>query len=219
MSNTTISCIFPLVETVHPPYITLNETPCGLSCGHPRDFHVVFTREEENKLKIIIFIISLTALFFAPLYICVAISKRLKYQRSFSSLPFALQCPFFISSGYLLLALITMSPHVFGFASIICNDNDYTLTRDIFYNVPCSLTAIGVYLCIRLVIFYTCAHSIELALTLYYPNSMQLKRYFHICIWTCIGIGIIPISLTKSVVGDYYLGFCTTSLSSRSYLL
>merc|ERR1712060_742205 len=86
-------------------------------------------------------------------------------------------------------------------------------------NLPCSLTAIGMYIAIRLAVFYICAFSISLVLALYCPTFKQLRRYFHISVWACIGIGIIPLVQKKSVAGDLYLGFCTTSLNSRENLL
>merc|ERR1719397_1259366 len=90
---------------------------------------------------------------------------------------------------------------------------------DTFRNIPCSVTAIGVYLGIRLAVLYTCALSVSLAITSCYPRCIQRKCCFHLIVWSLIGIGIIPLVMLKSITGDYYFGICTTSLTSRIDLL
>jgi len=219
MSNTTTSCVFPLVTTKYPPYVTIGDTPCGLSCRQSQDFFIVYTRQEYNLLWTIISVVSLVTLCLTPLYLYAAITVRCRSQRSFLNLPFAYQCPFFISCGYLAVTAITMSPFLFGISSIICNDDEPTLTRDSFHNFSCSLTAIGVYVGIRLGVFYTCALSVSLVVTLYWPRFEQPKKYYHLLVWGCIALGIIPLIRMKSITGDYYLGICTTSLTSRFHLL
>jgi len=219
MSVDNTACIYPLVESLQSPYITINEASCGISCGDTRDFFIVFTREEDKLLKTIILVISLITISVTPIYVCIAILERCRSEKSCVALPFAYQCPFFVSSGYILLCLTALSPFLFGPFSIICNSEENTLTIASFHNVPCSLTAIGVYLGIRLAVLYTCALSVSLALTLYRPTLLQPKRYFHLLIWGCIGLGIIPWVMLKSITGDYYFGICTTSLTSRLDLL
>jgi len=219
MSNSTVPCIYPLVVTTHSPFITLSETSCGISCGNTHDFSLFYTIKEEENLKMIIFLISLMTLCLTPVYLCIVVSQRQQTQRSFLTLPFAYQCPFFISSGYLLVSVITMSPFFFGDFSIICNEDEQTLTRNSFQNIPCTLTAIGVHIGIRLAVFYTCALSVSLVLTLYKPKFVQQKRYYHIFIWACVALGICFLWRSKSISGDYYLGICTTSLTSRWHLL
>jgi len=219
MSIENTACIYPLVETLQSPYVTINEASCGISCGDTRDFFIVFTREEDTLLKTIILVISLITISLTPIYIGIAILERCRSEKSCVALPFAYQCPFFVSSGYILLCLTALSPFLFGPFSIICNSEENTLTIASFHNVPCSLTAIGVYLGIRLAVLYTCALSVSLALTLYRPTLVQRKRYFHLLIWGFIGLGIIPWVMLKSISGDYYIGICTTSLTSRLNLL
>lgn len=218
MSTSNFSCIYPLVETIHSPAITFGETSCGLSCEDPRNFYLFLTSREEGKLKVIILTLSLVTICVSPVYFCLVFSRRIRTERFFS-LPFTYQCPVFISSGYILLAFITMSPNWFGYRSIICNNDEPSITMNSFNNIPCSLTAIGVYIGMRVALFYNCTLSISLVLTLYYPNFVQLKRYYHIPVWTCISLGIIPLVMTRSIRGDYYLGFCTSSLNSRQLLL
>jgi len=212
-------CIYPLVESLQSPYITSNEASCGISCGDNRDFFIVFTRKEDEILKTIILVLSLITISLTPLYMSIAISERCRSERSCVSLPFAYQCPFFISSGYILLCLIALTPFLFGPVSIICNSEENSLTIGSFCNVPCTVTAIGVYIGIRLAVLYTSALSVSLALTLYYPTFVQRKRWFHLIIWSSIGLGIIPLVMLKSITGDYYFGICTTSLTSRLNLL
>jgi len=192
MSIENPACIYPLVESLQSPYITVNEASCGISCGDTRDFFIVFTKEEDKLLKTIILVISLITISLTPLYMSIAILERCRSEKSCLGLPFAYQCPFFISSGYILLCLSALTPFVFGPFSIICNSEENTLTIASFHNVPCSLTAIGVYLGIRLAVLYTCALSVSLVLTLYWPTLVQRKRYFHLMIWGFIGLGIIP---------------------------
>jgi len=219
MSNITSSCIFPLVNTKYEPYVIFEESPCGISCQDPLEFFVFFTRKERARLKDTMFIISLITVFFTPFYFCIVLSERAKIKRNIRNIPFSYQCPLFISSGYLLVTFITTCPFVFGAASIICNEDEWTRTQDSFHNVPCTLTAFGVYIGIRLTVFYTCALSVSLALALYFPKMKQKKRYYHFVVWACIFIGSIPIYRAKSISGDYNMGFCTTTLSSRFHLL
>jgi len=219
MSVENTRCIYPLVESLQSPYITFNEASCGISCGDTRDFFIIFTRKEDEILKTIILVVSLITMSLTPLYMIIAISERCRSARSCVALPFVYQCPFFISSGYILLCLIALSPFLFGPFSIICNSEENSLTISSIYNVPCSVTAIGVYIGIRLAVLYTSALSVSLALTLYYPRFVQRKRWFHLIIWSFIGLGIIPLVMLNSITGDYYLGICTTSLTSRIYLL
>jgi len=219
MSVDNTLCIYPLVESLQSPYLISDGALCGISCADRRDFFIFFTREEDKILKTIILVVCLATISLTPLYVSVAISERCRSEKSCLALPFAYQCPFFISSGYILTSLIALSPFLFGPLSIICNSGENTLTMASFQNIPCSFTAIGVYLGIRLAVLYTCALSISLALTLYHPTIVQRKRYFHLVIWGCIGIGIIPLVMLKSITGDYYFGICTTSLTSRIDLL
>jgi len=72
---------------------------------------------------------------------------------------------------------------------------------------------------IRLAVFYTCALSVSLVITLYYPRLKQKKRYFHIPILGLIGVFMIPIILSKSIDGNFTLRFCTYSLTSRHHIL
>jgi hypothetical protein len=210
-------CVYPLVESIQSPIITFGNFSCGISCGDTREFFVIFTREEDEMLKIIRFVVSLFAISLTPLYVCIAVSERRRSQRSCLKIQFVYQCPLFISGGYIILCVFALFPFLFG-ASIICNEDD-SLTMNTFYNIPCTLTAIGAYIGIRLTIFYTCALSVSLAVTLYYPKFVQLKRYFHVIVWTLIGLGIIPLVMLNSITGDFYFGICTTSLSSRWNLL
>jgi len=218
MSNITKSCIFPLVNTEHEPFISGEEASCGISCQDPLEFFVYFTSSERSRLKEIVFIISVTTVLFAPFYFCLVLSE-IQIKRDFLSISFSWQCPFFISCGYLLVACITICPYVFGFAPIICNDEEESLTWNSYHNVWCSVTAIGVYIGIRLTVFYTCALSVSLVLTLYFPKYKQMNLCYHSVIWVCIFIGLIPIFYWRSISGDYNLGFCTTTLSSRNNLL
>jgi len=218
MSYENSPCIYPLVESIQSPHVTFGNTSCGVSCGDTRDFFIIFTREEDEMLKTIRFVISLFAVSLTPLYVCIAVSERRRSQKSCLKLPFAYQCPFFISGGYISLCVMALCPFLFG-PSIICNEEEDSLTMDSFYNIPCTLTALGVYIGIRLTIFYTCALSISLVLTLYFPKFVQRKRYFHLIVWTFIGLGIIPLVMLKSISGDFNFGICTTSLSSRQNLL
>jgi len=212
-------CIYPLVESIQSPYLTTNETSCGISCGDARDFYIFLSREEYNMLKTIILVASLITISLTPLYVCIAISERRRSERSCLSLPFALQCPFFISSGYILGCLIALSPFLFGPFAIICNSGENSLTINSFQNIPCSVTAIGIYISVRLAVFYTCALSVSLALTVYYPTFIQRKCCFHLIVWSLIGLGFIPLVTLKSISGNYYFGICTTSLTSRLNLL
>jgi hypothetical protein len=210
-------CVYPLVESVQSPQITFGNVSCGISCGDTLDFYIIFTREEHEMLKIIRFVVSLFAISLTPLYVCITVCERRRSQRSCLKLPFVYQCPLFISGGYIIQCVFALCPFLFG-ASIICNKED-SLTMNSFHNIPCTLTAIGAYIGIRLTIFYTCALSVSLALTLYYPQIVQRKRYFHLIVWTLIGLGIIPAVMLNSITGDFYFGICTTSLSSRQNLL
>jgi len=212
-------CIYPLVESTHSPYFTKNETSCGISCGDTRDFYIVFSREESEVLKTTILIVSLITISLIPLYLCIAICERRRSEKSFLSLSFAEQCPFFISCGYILVSMIALSPFLFGHVSIICNSGENSLTIDSFENIPCSITAIGIYIGVRLSVFYTTALSVSLAITSYYPKYIQRKCCFHLIVWSLIGLGIIPLVMLKSITGDYYFGVCTTSLTSRLNLL
>jgi len=219
MSNTTSPCIYPLIDAVRSPFITIGESSCGINCIYPRKFYIFFTDEEEERLRRILLTISLITLSFIPIYFSIIILQRLRSTRSFFSARFTYQCPFFISSGFFLMAFITISPYIFGAASIICDKDEQALIRDSVNNIPCSITAIGMYIGLRLSLFYTCALSISLVLALYWPKLVQQKRWFHLSIWSCIVIGTVPIFQTKSVAGDMYLGFCTTSLTSSQNLL
>lgn len=216
MSNTTATCIYPLVNTIHSPYF--EATSCGISCGS-KDFFIFYTRDEEERLKTILFVMSLITICFVPVYFCTVLLQKRQSQRSFFRLRFAYQCPFFISSGYILVACITMSPFMFGADKIICNEDEKTLTNDSLHNIPCLFTALGIFVAIRLVVFYATALSISLVLTLYFPSFVQLKCYFHIPIFAGIVVGVIRITSANSISGDYYLGFCTTSLTSRGHQL
>lgn len=213
MSNTTKSCIYPLVDTVHS---TFGETSCGISCGNEQDFYIFYTSEEQYRLKTVLIVMSLITICLVLLSFCTALSEKRQRQRSFFKLPFANQCRFFISSGYMLVACITISPYIFGADKIICNQDEKTLTSNSFHNVPCSLTALGLFFGIRLVVFYDTALSISLVLTLYYPMFVQLKRYFHTPILILIGLGVLQIFWESSITGDYHIGFCTTTLASRA---
>jgi len=219
MSNATKSCIFPLVNTEHEPFITWEEASCGISCKDPLEFFIYFTSSERSRLKEIVFIISVITVFFVSFYFCLVLSERFEIKRNYLSISFSWQCPFFISCGYLLVACITICPFIFGFAPIICNDDEESLTMDSFHNIWCSLTAIGVYIGIRLTVFYTCALSVSLVLTLYFPKYKQMNLWIHFVVWVCILIGFIPIFYKRTISGDYNLGFCTTTLSSRNMLL
>jgi len=219
MSMENTLCIYPLVESLQSPYLTSDEALCGISCDDTRDFFMFFTREEDKILKTVILVVCLITTSLTPLYVSIAISERCRSEKSCLALPFAYQCPFFISSGYILSCLISLSPFWFGPLSIICNSGENTLTMATFRNIPCSFTAIGVYVGIRLAVLYTCALSVSLALTLYHPTLVQRKLYFHLVIWSFIGLGIIPLVMLKSITGDYYFGICTTSLTSRIDLL
>jgi len=214
MLNVTSPCIYPLVDTIHSPYITIHKASCGISCTNTRNFLMLFTSNEEKKLRSVLFLISTLSICLLPVYFCTVIMRKFRTGRSFFSLPFTYQCPLFISCGFFLVSFIPMSPFLVGAATIICNEDDQTLTKDTLHNIPCSLTAIGLYVGIRLALFYNCAFSISLVITMYKPKTIQLKRYFHLSIWTFIAIGIIPVILRKSVTGDLHLGFCTTSLTS-----
>jgi len=211
------SCVYPLIDSVQSPQITYGNVSCGISCGDNRDFFIHFTREEVEMLETIRFVVSLFAISLTPLYVCIAVCERRRSQRSCLKLPFVYQCPLFISGGYIILCVFTLFPFLFG-ASIICNKEN-SLTMNSFYNIPCTMTAIGAYVGIRLTLFYTCALSVSLALTLYYPKFIQPKRYFHLIVWSLIGLGIIPPVMLNSITGDFYFGICTTSLSSRQNLL
>jgi len=219
MSNTTNPCIFPLVNTRHTPYITLGETPCGISCQDQLDVFVFYTSKEEATLKNTLCTISAITLSFGMFYFLVALHERWKVKHNIRSVSFAYQCPFLISCGYLLVMFISVCPFIFGASAIICHEEERTLIWYSFNNVRCSLAAIGVYIGIRLTVFYTCALSVSIVLTFYFPTLEQQKRYYHYVVWTCIFIGIIAIVQTKSISGDYHLGICTATLSSRSHLL
>jgi len=218
MANSTYSCIYPLVETTQSPYIRIFETSCGFICQDPIDVYLFFTSEEQERIKLIIFVVCLLMICIAALYFCITLAERFGKEWSNNTAPFAYECPVWISSGYMLLAVITITPYIFGDAAIICND-DQTLIKDSIKDISCSLTAIGVYIGIRLTVFYTSALSVSLALILYYPKLAQKNRYYHCVVWVCIILGMIPILLQKSISGDYWLGICTTSLGSRSHLL
>jgi len=219
ISNITNSCVFPLVNTKYEPYITLEESPCGISCQDPLNFFLFFTSEERARLKDIVLIISLITVFLAPFYCGIVLYERSNIKRNFISIPFSYQCTHFISSGYVLVTFTSICPYLFGFDSIICNKDEWTLTRYSFHNVPCSLTAFVINIGIRLTVFYSCALSLSLALTLHFPKMKQKKRHYHFVVWASIFIGFIPIFLAKSVYGDYYLGICTATLGSRFHLL
>jgi len=219
MSQDISPCIYPLVESNQPPYVTTSETSCGISCGHTREFYIIFSREEYGMLKTIILVVSLITISLTPLYVCISISDRFRSGRSCLSLPFALQCPYFISGGYILVGVIALSPYLFGSSSIICNSEENSLTINSFQNIPCSVTAIGVYIGIRLAVFYTSALSVSLALTFYNPTCIQRKCCLHLIVWSFIALGLIPLVMLKSITGDYYFGICTTSLTSRLNIL
>jgi len=218
MSDQNFPCIYPLVESSLSPYVSIGNTSCGVSCGDGKNFFLIFTREEDEMLKKIRFVVSLIAVSLTPLYVFIAVSEQRRFRRSCLKLPFVYQCPFFISGGYISLCVIALCPFLFG-PSLICNSEDNTLTIDSFRNIPCTLTAIGIYMGVRLAIFYTCALSVSLALTLYYPNFVQRKLYFHLIVWTTICLGIIPLVMVVSITGDFNFGVCTTSLTSRENLL
>jgi dolichyl-phosphate-mannose--protein O-mannosyl transferase len=210
-----LTCVFPLVNTKHHPCIS----SCGISCGKSQEFFMTYTSKEIHDLTSILFVLSVATICVAPLYLCIAISERSRIEKSFVALPFAYQSPFFISSGYLLIAIITLSPFLFGAHSIVCNEGEDTLTCNSLSNPGCTLTSLGLYVGSRLAVVYTSALSVSLVLTLYRPKLLQRKRYFHIPVIGFICIGIIPIIMSKSVYGDFSLRFCTYSLSSRSHLL
>lgn len=219
MSNSSNSCIYPLVETKHPPFVRILGTSCGAVCKDPLDVQLFFTIEEEERLKRILLMISLLVICLSLFYLFIALAEWFRKESSFYAIGFSHQCPIFISCGYLLVAVISICPYIFGAASIICNNDEQTLIINSILNIPCSLTAIGIYIGIRLAVFYTCALSVSVVLTLYYPKLVQKKLYYHGVVWTCILIGMIAILLKKSISGDYWLGVCTTTLNSRSDLL
>jgi len=218
MSNSTFPCIYPLVDTDYPSYPTQKGLSCGLSCADPRLYFTFFTRAEEKKLENILFVLSLITICLVPIYFVIAMLRNIRTRVNFCNLPFSYQCPVFISSGYILLAFITMTPYMFGSSSIVCS-KDKTLTWNSLHNIRCTLTAIGMYIGIRLAAYYTCTLSVSLVITLYYPNTRQVKRWCHYSVWFFIAIGIIPLLLTKSACGDNFIGFCTPCLTSRSHLL
>jgi len=219
MSNGSSPCIFPLVETTYAAFQIINGTKCGVSCGVTPVFDLFYTNHELDKLRRIIFLLSLITTSLVPIYVSTAVLERLRAPNNFVGVPFAYQCPFFISSGYLLVAFISLSPFIFGPSKIICNNDEHTITLDTFSNVPCTLTAIGMHIGIRVALFYTCALSVSLALTLYHPRYKQPKRYYHFVAWTITLLGIVPIQIKKTISGDLVLGICTTSLHSKYDLL
>jgi len=182
MSHENSTCIYPFVESIQSPYVPAKEASCGISCGDTRDIPIAFSSEEYEMMKTIILVGSLITISLKPIYVCIAISDWRRSHRSCLSVPFSLQCPFFISTGHILVGVIVLCPFLFGDFSIICNSGENSLTINSFQNIPCSLTAIGVYIGIRLAVFYTCALSVSIALTLYYPTCIQRKCYFHLVI-------------------------------------
>lgn len=218
MQNLTIPCIYPLVDTDYPSIPIQGGMSCGLSCADPRLYYTFFTHAEEKKLENILFVMSLISICLVPIYFVIVMLRNIRTRVNFCSLPFSYQCPVFISCGYILMAFITMTPYIFGSSSIVCS-KDQTLIWKSLRNVGCTLTAIGMYISIRLAAYYTCTLSVSLVITLYYPNAHQVKRWCHCSVWFCIALGIIPLLLTKSACGDYFLGFCTPCLTSREHLL
>jgi len=214
-----IACTFPLVETKRNTYFTFNDTSCGVSCGNGEEIFLLYTPDEINKLNSILLVMSVATICVAPLHLCTAIFGKQRSDKSFMELPFAYQSPFFISIGYLIIAFIILSPFLFGGDSIICNKGEHTLTIDSLDNPACTITGLGLFLGIRLVVFYTCALSVSLVLTLYNPRLKQKKRYFHFPIMGLIGVFSIPIILSKSINGNFTLRFCVYSLNSRRHVL
>jgi len=218
MSHSTFPCIYPFVDTSYPPYSSEEGVSCGLSCVDPRLYYLFFTRAEEERLENILFVMSLITICLVPIYFIIVLARNIRASMSFCNLPFSYQCPVFVSCGHVLLAFITMTPFLFGSTSIICS-NDQTMTWSSLHNVKCTLSAIGMYISIRIAAYYTCTLSISLVITLYYPKAHQVKRWCHYSVWFFIALSIIPLALTNSACGDLYMGFCTPCLTSRSHLL
>jgi len=214
-----IACTFPLVETKRNAYFKFNDTSCGVYCGNGEEILLLYTPNEISKLNFILLVLSVATICLAPLHLCTAIFGKQRSDKSFTSLPFAYQSPFFISIGYLIIAFIILSPFLFGGDSIICNKGENTLTMNSLYNPACTITGLGLFVGIRLVVFYTCALSVSLVLTLYNPKSKQRKCWFHIPILGLIGVSSIPIISSKSINGNFTLRFCVYSLNSRRHVL
>lgn len=219
MMNVSIACTYPLVETEMNPYFSFNSTSCGLACGKGEQIFLLYTPEEISKLNSILLVLSVATICLAPLHLCTAMFGRWRIEKSFTRLPFAYQSPFFISIGYLIIAFIILSPFVFGGESIICNKGESTLTVDSLNNAACTITGLGLFVGIRLVVFYTCALSVSLVWALYNPKSKQKKRYFHIPILGLMVVCSIPIFVSKSINGNFTLRFCVYSLNSRKHVL
>lgn len=211
-------CIYPLVETKYNAFVTIGDVSCGLVCGDGQKAYMFFTDKETESLELTVFLLSLSIVCLTPLYFCM-IRQQYCTRKSFLSLPFAQQCPFFISSGYLLVGLTSISPFVFGADTIICNSQEHTLIHGYSQNFWCSLTALALFIGIRLVVFYVCALSVCMFMTIYFPKYKQKRRYYHIAVWTCIIIFCILAIVGNAVSGDPYLGICTSSLTSREQLM
>jgi len=213
-------CIYPLVETSYEPFAIVGDLSCGLACGVDENRPLLFfTDDEVYNLKSTVFSISLCILFLILIYVSIVVIEQYETRKSFVSLPFVQQCPVFISTGYLLVGFTCMSPFVFGEDNIICNSREHSLVRNMFGNPWCTLTAFAVFVGIRLVVFYICALSVCLFVTLYFPKHKQNKSWYHTLIWCCIVMFTIPALKADAVSGDMYLGICTVSLTSRENLM
>jgi len=213
-------CIYPLVESRYEPFVIVGGISCGIACGGDGEkTYIFFTDDEVGSLKLTVFLISLGILFLIPIYFCIVVGEQYETKKSFAGLPFLRQCPFFISSGYLIIGLTSLSPFVFGADNIICNSREHSLVRNMFTNPWCTITAFAVFVGIRLVVFYTCALSVCLFVALHFPQCKQKKSWYHTLIWGCIVMFIVVASKAGVVNGDLYTGICTVSLTSKDNLM
>jgi len=208
-------CTYPLTETIHKPYID----SCGLSCGSGVDPPIYYQWHEARLLRKIVFILSFMTIIISMIYLCKVQWELNTMNKKFCILPFPYQAPSFISAGYLLIGLSTVSPIIFRTDSIICNHDEHSLVIDGVNNFYCSLSALSLWLGIRIAATYSCALSGSLFLALYYPCWKQYTWVFHAVVVTIILGFLLLMLLDMDISGDYYLGICTPTLSRKENIL
>jgi len=212
-------CVYPLTDTSHKPFITIQGYPCGLYCGNNENPPLFFTGTESAYIQKLIFGFSICLIFVTILYFYIVHRELIKKKKSFCSLPIARQSPSYIAAGYFLTGLSSISASVFGGDNIICNSDDNSLVWDGLYNLPCSFTAFCVWLGIRMALLYSSALSISLLSMLYYPLQKQWNYFYHLVIVGVILVLFVPLALENHVTGDYYFGICTIGLARKTTLL
>jgi len=212
-------CVYPLTNTTHEPFIVIDGYPCGLYCGSNGDPPLFFTDSESGNIQKIIAGFSISVILVTMLYFWIVRRELTKTGKSFCSLPLARQSPAYISAGYFLAGLSSLSAFFFGKYNIICNSDENSVVYDGVYNVPCSVTAFTMWLGIRLALLYSSALSISLLLTLWYPLSKQWNWLYHLVIMSILLGLLVHLATHKHVTGDYYLGICTIALARKTTLL